>query len=247
MDGTRELKALWRTVFGDPSEVIDAFFSAFYAPELCVKELSDGKTVSACYIMPLGDLVYPDGERERCASVYALATLPELRGRGAATRVTEEAVSRAKELGFKSVVLHPATEKLFGFYRRRGFRTAFRARGLLAAKECTSEPERVSPAEYRAIREELLRGRLHIDHDERSLAFQDTLCTFSGGGLFRTAEGCFIAEGSEIKELLGGACTGTLYSGLPARTPCGDGEGVPFGMIYSERPAEDGWMGPVFD
>ena len=247
MEDTRELKTLWQTVFGDTPEVIDAFFSAFYTPEFCVEERSDGHVISACYLMPLGDLVSPDGSRERCASVYALATMPERRGRGAASRVSEEAVRRAKEQGFSSVILHPATEKLFGFYKKRGFRTAFRTRGLLASKECTVEPVRVSPAEYRALREEILRGKLHVDHDERSLKFQETLCTLAGGGLFRTEGGCFIAEGSEIKELLGGSSAGAEFSGLPARAPCGADEGIPFGMIYGGEPAEDGWLGPVFD
>ena len=247
MDDTLELKALWQTVFGDPPEVIDAYFSAFYSPELCVEERSDGHVVSACYLMPLGDLVFPDGSRERCASVYALATAPERRGRGAATRVTEEAVKRAEEKGFSSVILHPATEKLFGYYKKRGFRTAFRTRGLLTERERTADPVRVSPADYRAVREALLAGKLHVDHDERSLKFQETLCFLAGGGLFRTDGGCFIAEGSEIKELLGGSAAGTAFSGLPARAPCGDDEGIPFGMIYGARPAEDGWMGPVFD
>ena len=248
MDEILELKTLWKTVFGDPRETIDAYFSAFYSPELCVEERSDGHIISACHIMPLGDLVFPDSSRERCAAIYALATHPERRGRGAASRVTEEAVNRAKQQGYSSVILHPATEKLFGFYKKRGFRTAFRTRGILTARDCATEPERVSPAEYRALREDLLKGKLHVDHDERSLAFQDALCTLFGGGLFRTDGGCFIAEGSEIKELLGGNdAAGTAFSGLPGRAPCGENDGIPFGMIYGDRPAEDGWMGPVFD
>ena len=137
--------------------------------------------------------------------------------------------------------------KAFRLYKKRGFRTAFRTRGLLTERERTGDPERVSPAEYRAVREALLAGKLHVDHNERSLKFQETLCSLAGGGLFRTDGGCFIAEGSEIKELLGGSAAGTAFSGLPARAPCGDDEGIPFGMIYGAKPAEDGWMGPVFD
>lgn len=252
MGDIRALKELWKAAFGDPDEVIDAYFSAFYSPERAVFEKLGGEIVSACHIMPLGELALPCGEREKCAAVYALATLPAYRMRGLAARVTENAVRAARELGFSSVVLHPAEKKLFAFYEKHGgFETMFRvSESRPAAGGIMAAPERMSPAEYRAIRERRLRGRLHIDHDERSLAFQETLCALSGGGLFRAGDGCFIAEGEEIKELLCAedACGGGYGA---ARMPASSDAGKPFGML--SRPGgtqglpADGWMGPAFD
>jgi len=210
MDEVRGLKRLWRDVFGDGDEVIDTYFEYFYSPELAVFEKCGTAVAAACHIMPLGLLVLPGGEAEPCAALYAIAADPARRGEGFGARVTETAVRRAHDMGYSSVVLHPAQESLFGFYEKHGgFRTAFYAQERSICGNGAAVPaRRVSPAEYNELRETQLKTRLHIRYDVRCMEFQKRLCALSGGGLFALPDGgCMIVESERgnvrVSELLG--------------------------------------------
>ena len=66
------LKALWREVFGDTDEYIDAFFQNVYQPGMASVIEEDGTVVAAAYAVPFGAVRY----------IFAVATKPEYRGRG---------------------------------------------------------------------------------------------------------------------------------------------------------------------
>ena len=66
------LKALWREVFGDTDEYIDAFFQNVYQPGMASVIEDDGTVVAAAYAVPFGAVRY----------IFAVATRPEYRGRG---------------------------------------------------------------------------------------------------------------------------------------------------------------------
>lgn len=66
------LKALWREVFGDTDEYIDAFFQNVYQPSMASVIEEDGTVVAAAYAVPFGAVRY----------IFAVATRPEYRGRG---------------------------------------------------------------------------------------------------------------------------------------------------------------------
>lgn len=66
------LKALWREVFGDTDEYIDAFFQNVYQPGMASVIEEDGTVVAAAYAVPFGAVRY----------IFAVATRPEYRGRG---------------------------------------------------------------------------------------------------------------------------------------------------------------------
>ena len=65
------LKALWREVFGDTDEYIDAFFQNVYQPGMASVIEEDGTVVAAAYAVPFGAVRY----------IFAVATRPEYRGR----------------------------------------------------------------------------------------------------------------------------------------------------------------------
>ena len=66
------LKALWREVFGDTDEYIDAFFQNVYQPGMASVIEEDGTVVAAAYAVPFGAVRY----------IFAVATRPKYRGRG---------------------------------------------------------------------------------------------------------------------------------------------------------------------
>ena len=60
------LKALWREVFGDTDEYIDAFFQNVYQPGMASVIEEDGTVVAAAYAVPFGAVRY----------IFAVATKP---------------------------------------------------------------------------------------------------------------------------------------------------------------------------
>ena len=125
---TPALKALWKTVFGDPDADIADFFNIYYSPDRTVIIKDGGTLVSAAYILPAGNLAMPDGTCEPCAMLYAIATLPEYRGRGYGAAVTRAAAAAALAQGFSAVVLWPAEDSLLGYYEKHtGFKPFFNA------------------------------------------------------------------------------------------------------------------------
>ena len=179
-----ELKNLWHTVFGDAPSVIDAYFDAFYTPDLTATEFVDGELAAAAYVLPAGELVCGDC-REKCAHIYAVAVYPKFRGRGLGVSVTNLATEKAKKAGFSAVVLHPAEESLFGFYEKHcGFKTCFSASGKspLSGDVLTlSETEA-----YIACREKFLANIPHVALNARVLDFFQKC----GGLLYTSETGC---------------------------------------------------------
>ncbi len=222
------LKALWKIVFEDDDEDIDIFFDTWFSPALTVV-IQEGPTpVSAAYILPVGQIALRGDCREKsdrldCAMIYAIATLPECRGRGYGEAVTRAAAELAAQKGYPAVVLKPAGDDLFEFYAKRSaFRDFFSAyiAELNDAELPLNDPRYslspVSPHEYRQLRQNFLEDRTYIDMDERGLSYQAHLCSKSGGGLFCLLyeglwAGCAVIEPGEdmvaIKELLlSGGC-----------------------------------------
>ncbi len=212
------LKALWKTVFGDPDSNIELFFDLYFSPER-TRVVKDGKTpVSAAYILPAGSFALPDGMRTNCAMLYAIATLPGYKGRGFGSAVTESAAAHALEGSYSAVVLKPADAGLFKYYEKRlGFLPFFEAvettydSDQLPAANPGFYLSPADPGEYRRVRQILLNSCIYIDIDERALSYQQQLCRASGGDLYIIKHGgndigCAAVEpeaGSvHVKELL---------------------------------------------
>lgn len=108
-----ELKALWREVFGDTDELIDAFFELIYSPGDAVVALREGRVVSAGYCLS-GAMA----EGLRCSYIYAMATYPGHRGRGLGAAVARLLTERAFESGADVVATLPADESLRQWYEK---------------------------------------------------------------------------------------------------------------------------------
>ncbi|MGM9522236.1 MAG: GNAT family N-acetyltransferase [Oscillospiraceae bacterium] len=267
------LKHIWKTVFGDSEADIDAFFERLYTPGRALVCEAEGKLVSAAYVVPLGELAVPEGQRIPCSVVYALGTLPEYRAHGIGRRIAAKAAALSCASGVG--VICPAEPWLFDFYADcAGFAECFNvyeASGSDAGTSLFGSVRRVVPDEYSALRRRLLSDRVYIDYNRDAMAYQEYLCTSSGGGLYSvTAAGVQCAAAVEvrgekavIKELI--VPTGRVYD--PAalicralklreftyRTPIRPGEeGRPFAMIRN-TPVSDtpdtglSWFGFAFD
>ena len=114
---TDGLKQLWKTVFGDTDAFINTFFEIAFSPDRCRFIEENGKIVSALYWF---DCEYDGG---KLAYIYAVATDPNHRGKGLASRLMTQTHDHLKTLGYAGAVLKPA-KGLFPFYERLGYRTS---------------------------------------------------------------------------------------------------------------------------
>ncbi len=178
------LMQLWRGVFGDGRERLDAFFEKLYTPGMARAYLVDGEIVSAAYIVKLGDFM-SEGAWTPCRIVHALGTHPAYRGRGYGGKVLACAVEEATRSGLGAVCLPEPS--LRPWFEKHGFRPAFGA----VIQDCADvelplhgSAVLVTVRGYAALREELLHGREYIDVDLRALEYREQLCRRSGGGLY---------------------------------------------------------------
>ena len=106
-----KLQKLWQEAFDEPEDFTDLFFSKIYSPERCHCILDQGVPVCALYWFDC----YVSGRK--LAYIYAVATLKSHRGQGLAQKLIREAHEILRQQGYAGVILVPAGEKLFGFYK----------------------------------------------------------------------------------------------------------------------------------
>lgn len=178
---TERLKHIWQVCFGDSREYIDFYFAHRFRPEEMLVCLAEGQPVSMLSLLP-AQLCY-QGRRQTIRYVYAVATLPEYRGKGCARLLLEEA-SRQLHV---PLALVPASDSLREYYGRLGFVDAFAIDQVTITPEeiaaCGSERNgqeywllTVTPGEYYRIREEYfgttgISFNGYVSWDEAAIAY----------------------------------------------------------------------------
>lgn len=185
-----QLRALWKLVFGDTDEFLDAFFELLYPDCRTAVVEEDGRIIAAAYAIALENIRY----------IYAVATHPDARGRGCGEAVTVAAA------GGEPACLYPASEGLRGWYARR-----MGAESVAMAPRRAAQPlDEISAEAYHEARETLLRG---IPHAVYTPAFLRFFSRF--GRFYKTAEGvCAMDNDGNIKEALPGMETAPFHMGL---------------------------------
>ncbi len=199
-----ELHRLWETVFGDPPEIVQAFFECF-PPEVCGWVLrKDGRICSAAYLIP-GNWYMNQADLRPAAYVYAVATEPSERGKGYAGRLMKT-LSRIAEERNLLLYTRPAEESLFPWYASS---LGARNIGCTALKHQASAEtfnplscRLISAVEYGIMRERILANVPHIVLSENFLRLQEAYSQ----GYFAIGDGCcnVVSESSRlyIPELL---------------------------------------------
>ncbi|MBS6532160.1 MAG: GNAT family N-acetyltransferase [Oscillospiraceae bacterium] len=205
-------RELWQLAFGDDGAYVDNFYHTYYKPERMLLLEEEG-VVQAMTAWFDTDFVVPGRGRYRAAYLYAVATHPEAQGRGLAGQLLSGADHIFQGWDIPAVTTVPAEPSLHRFFGRNGFRECFVDGQFSASRDGwvihpeTAVLERLSPKEYRDLRERLLAGMAHIDLPQEALAYQAGACAlFPGGGLYalQTPHGraALCAEGMECGELL---------------------------------------------
>ncbi len=204
------LTRLWQTAFGDPPELIAAFYHRLPPESAAWVVEADGRVVTAAHLLD-GWLHTADGDALPCAYVYAVSTDPAQQGHGYASALMQRFAADADTSGCALYTL-PAEASLYDWYRSvMGTTQTARGERLRIARQTNTEPlphvEPVSAPEYAALREQVLQGSAHVGLSAALLAFQADLCGMCGGALVRIGGGCAVVEREDeqllIKELLG--------------------------------------------
>ena len=255
-------RELWALAFGDAGAYVDNFYENYYRPER-VLVLEENGIVRAMTAWFDTSLAVPGRKPLRAAYLYAVATHPDVRGRGFSGQLLSWADEHFRSLGFDAVTTVPAQPSLHHFFARNGFQECFThdqrnfvPAGPVSTPSFVLDP--VSPARYGELRELLLADLPHITYPLDALTYQAGCCHVSGGGLYAADTGyglaLLCAEGTEdgrllLKELLGmPEAQHALLAALPALLPNFSGiyripgEKVPFGMLkILNKPERNGW------
>ena len=233
------LRALWADAFGEEGGWLEGFFRTAFEREKCRCVTVDGAVAAG--------LFWFDGvcRGAKVAYLYAVATLPAFRGRGLCRRLLADTGEYLAARSYGGMVLVPGEPGLFRFYAGLGFLECAPVREFTAVPGPeASSLERIGPAEYGALRRELLPPGSVIQ-EGASLAYLETQAELYRGGDFLLAAS---REGDTLlaSELLGnaGAAPGILTA-LGAtrgsfRTP---GDGRPYAMF---RPLTPDFTAPAY-
>ena len=218
------LKSLWQLVFQEPMEAIDAFFATGFSPDRCRYLTQDDVPVSALYWL---DCEYEGG---KLAYIYAVATHPDHRGKGLASRLLEKTHAHLKTLGYAGAVLKPA-KGLFPFYERLGYVTSGRICRFTAEQGPPVSLKPLTKEEYRLLRRSFLPANAVIQEGE-TLDFLHTYATFYAA---EDALICVTRQEPIILEYLGNpqSASGVLAAlGIQSAEIPTTGEDIPFTMFY---------------
>ena len=117
---TEAIEHIWQVCFGDEREYIDLYLENRFQTENMLVIHEDGAPVSMLSLLPV--TVTIGGEKHAARYVYAVATLPEYRRKGYASRLIQYAFEKYEE----PLILQPANERLQRYYEQLGFDEVFR-------------------------------------------------------------------------------------------------------------------------
>lgn len=202
-----DLKVLWLTCFGGPQSYIDFYYDRRFVPEDTLVWRENDRPVSMMTLMR----IRKNGEEG--AYVYAVATLPEFRGRGLMTRLDQWSQGIMKERGMTFSALVPAEPGLFPMYEKLGYRSCFPIWIRDVEKPGSEKTFTVcSFPEFLELRRRFLYRILGaVWHPERELRYVYEELTACGGAVLRYLEGeavCYAActpeeNGLLIREITG--------------------------------------------
>lgn len=209
------ISALWARVFGDDGGFLNEFYRCCASFDRVMVLVEDGK-LRTILTAPLTTVRCPNGRELKAGYMYALATEPDIRGRGFGRDMMRYGETYLKSQGADCAILVPAEPSLFRFFDSLNYVPAFsHIRRELAGVCCSTvqQGDAIAPAgaeEYNTIRRRWLEGRLFMNCTDQMIAFQRWLSQSCGGDIYKLklpgGEGCAVVEvyedGPVVKELL---------------------------------------------
>ena len=201
------MRALWRRVFEEKEEYLDAFFALL--PDIggaAVAVDDNGALLGAAYALTGYELLC-GGESPHIGYIYAVSVDECARGHGLGAGLTKKAAEICREREAVIVTTLPEEEKLYAWYEKSiGTGHVLHREKKLVPAASKVDIMKLTGTEYMLWRENLLRGKVHVHLSTPMMETQRALCEAYGGGLYASADGVFAAyrEGERliIREIL---------------------------------------------
>ena len=183
------LVSLWHRVFGDSEALAARFLELLPQMGTGVVADLDGCLAGSAYIVDGLELVQADGSVRPCAYLYAVAVEADHRGLGLGASITEAAADLGRSRGASFVCTLPANRSLYSFYEKHlGARCALRREKRSLWSKAGASVVSVNADVYLQKREQLLQGRCHMRLSPAAMAFEQSNCLLSGGGLYTVGD-----------------------------------------------------------
>ena len=244
------LTKLWCRCFGDTEHDVSEFWKIF--DNITVFIARDKSPVSMMCALPV---TYFDecGQAQRASYLYAVCTHEDYRGKGLCRNLTAFAEKTLAKQGSQFACLVPASEKLFDFYQKLGYQTAFYHEKYTISAEGKAKIKQIDVAAYQNLRQMQLYSDF-ISYDEWLLGLQRGLYRIETDEVICCAAAEVHGETLIVKELLPNepAAASALAAHLGCKTAqvrSMDGD-VPFGMgkpLSSLPCPTNGYLGLAFD
>ena len=225
------LTALWRQVFGDPEEVVAAFFDALPRMGIGAVAEAEGRPVGAAYVLDALAVVDAAGRERRCGYLYAVAVDPEHRHQGLGAKLSQEAASLSLSRGTTFICTLPAEPSLYAWYEEiLGLGCALHRKRYTVIARPVWPAERLCPGDYLARREALLAGVPHLRPAPAVMDFAGQFYALFGGGLYACGGGLcavYVDDGRAlIRELIApaGVAAADVAAALCAALGCQTGQ-----------------------
>lgn len=225
------LTALWRQVFGDPEEVVAAFFDALPRMGIGAVAEAEGRPVGAAYVLDALAVVDAAGRERRCGYLYAVAVDPEHRHQGLGAKLSQEAASLSLSRGTTFICTLPAEPSLYAWYEEiLGLGCALHRKRYTVIARPVWPAERLCPGDYLARREVLLAGVPHLRPAPAVMDFAGQFYALFGGGLYACGGGLcavYVDDGRVlIRELIApaGVAAADVAAALCAALGCQTGQ-----------------------
>ena len=163
-----QLQSLWQEAFG---ESMHSFVTTVYSEKRSLIAETEGQVAAALYWFDL------DYEGKPLAYLYAIATFQKHRRQGIGKKLLEAAHNHLKTLGYAGTILVPASESLFSFYEKCGYKKVIPG---FSRKAEALVGEKVTWQTYAQARESLLPPG-SCRHSEAAFRYLDTYCDFYVG------------------------------------------------------------------
>ncbi len=198
----QQLIDLWCDVFRDEEE-----YAALILPYLdefdCFAEMSDGKIISAFYLLPC---VINCGKKEyKGRYLYAAATHKAHRSKGIMSKLINEALEYTL-LNYDFISLVPANESLYNYYSKFGFKsTMYRFRSFVKKNESTAANNSCDVLDNLDSFENIRKYFCSQGYEQGALSYAYDCYTFSNSTFCRLSETgvfCINNEQNEVIEFL---------------------------------------------
>lgn len=120
------LREIWKACFGDSDSYLDFYYANGF-PHFQTMVDRQGKDITSMLtVVPAEYLL--SGNRYPAAYLYAVATDPPWQGKGLASKLLRDTHDYLKNNGVTAAMLFPASDSLYDFYGRSGYRAVFSIR-----------------------------------------------------------------------------------------------------------------------